>query len=167
MKPAGQQKGLTNGNCHRSSWFFLSQADKEQRGMTAPPPASWPVWVGEEGATWGWGSRRVIWGRKGSRQFYWDAHRRQMWITSVVWEAWQHWLYKPSRQETAVSVVHCYIVTGRLLWRSLKQPSFLLAGILHEKRPHTERSRVASETTEEETSGAWLIGSPRFKLIET
>ena len=158
----------TNGNCCRNFWLFLSHADKEQRRMTFPtPPTSWPIGVGEGGATRGWGSGVGTWRRGGRRQFYWDTHRRQRWMSRVVPDAWEHWLYKPSRQEKAVSMVHSYRVTVRLLWRSLKQPSVPLAGILYEKRPHTARLRVASETTEEGTFGVWLIGSPRFKLIET
>ena len=93
-------------------------------------------------------SRGVTWRRGVNRQFYWKAYRRQTWTSLVVPDAWQHWLYKPSRQETAVSVVHWYSLTGQLLWRSLKQPSIQLS---QKKGP----------------SGVWLIGSLRFKLIET
>ena len=104
-----------------------------------PYPPRWPIRVGRMGTTRGWGGRRVIWGRRGSAQFYWDTHRRQMWRLCIVPEAWQHWPYQPSRLETAVSVVHWYRVTRRLLWRSLKQPSVPLAGILYEKRPCTQQ----------------------------
>ena len=105
----------------------------KSRGEWPPPPTSWPIGGREEGLTRWWGSKEVTWGERGSKQFYWDAHRRQTWTSHVVLDAWQHWLYKPSRQETDVSVVHWYSVTGRLLWRSLKQPSVPLAGILYEK----------------------------------
>ena len=112
-------------------------------GNDLPPPTpKLTHWRGMREGGGGGRSRSVTWRRGVSRQFYWDTHRRQTWTSSVVPDASQHWLYKPSRQEMAVSVVHWCSVTGQLLWRSLKQPSVPLSGILQEKRPCTARSRV-------------------------
>ena len=108
------------------SLLFLPQAEREQQVMNDLPPPPTPKlthWRGMREGGGGGRSRSVTWRRGVSRQFYWDTHRRQTWTSSVVPDASQHWLYKPSRQEMAVSVVHWYSVTGRLLWRSLKQPS--------------------------------------------
>ena len=145
------------------SWWWSRSTD-------SPPLPQTDLLQGEE--TRGEGRRRcggVTWRRGVNSQFYWEVYRRQTWTFRVVPDTWQHWPYKPSRQKTAVSMVHWYSVTGRLFWRSLKQPSITitLSGILYEKRPHTARSRVASETTEEGTLWCVTQGSPRFKLTET
>ena len=75
-----------------------------------------------------------------------------------------HWLYKSSKLETAVSVVHWCSLTGRLLWRSLKHPMAPLAGILHEK---IKIKSCSVKPQEEGTLCLWLIGSSRYKLQET
>ena len=83
----------------------------------------------------------------------------------VVPDAWQHWLYKTSRQEMAVSVVHWCSMTRRLLWRSLKQPSVLLPGILHEKMPHTARSKDAVWSYSERDPRLWLIRLIKIQTV--
>ena len=100
-------------------------------------------WSGGRGCNQGVGEQGGHLREKREQTVLLRSLQKRMWMSRDVPDAWQYWLYKPSRQETAVSVVHRYSVTGRLLWRSLTQPSVPLAGILYEKRPHTARSRVA------------------------
>ena len=116
------------------------------RGIDLPPPPptlKLTRWKGKRQGGGGRRSRVVTWRRGVNRQFYWDPYRRQTWTSRIVPGTWQHCIYKPSRQETAMSVVQWYSLIGRLLWRSLKHSSVLLSGILYEKWPHTARSRVA------------------------
>ena len=89
------------------------------RGEWPPPPPMYNLshWSGGGECSQGEGGSGVTTcGRGGSWQFYWDAHRRQTWRLCFVPEAWQHWPYKPSRQEMAVSVAHWYSVTGGVGW---------------------------------------------------
>ena len=107
--------------------------------LTSPPhPPSWPT----EGGRGTRGKWMVTWRKGVSTQFYRDSYRRQMWTSRIVHETWQHWPYKPSRQETAVLVVYWCSVTRCLLWGSLKQLSLPLSGFLHEKHSKIESCSV-------------------------
>ena len=69
------------------SCLFLSEADKKQRRTAFPPPPTCKLthWSGGRGCNQGVGEQ--------------GRHLRK--------DGEQHWLYKPSRQEMAVSLIHC------------------------------------------------------------
>ena len=85
--------------------------------MTALPTLKLTHWIRRTGPTRTWASVGSHLGERGEKnQFYRDPHSRQMRSFCCVPEAWQYWLFKkPSRQETAESVVHRYSLTSRLL----------------------------------------------------
>ena len=95
---------------------------------------------GRDGPARGWGNSRGTWGSSGVPKepegeglVLERLPQRADGKFLLVPAAEQHWLLhqKPSRQETAESVAHRYSVAGRLLRRSLKQPSVPLSGILY------------------------------------
>ena len=132
--------------------------------LTSPPhPPSWPT----EGGRGTRGKWMVTWRKGVSTQFYRDSYRRQMWTSRIVHETWQHWPYKPSRQETAVLVVHWCSVTRRLLWGSLIKIA-LPPAIRNSTWEAQQDQELQCGATVKET--LWFgdsLDSPKFKLSET
>ena len=118
----------TNGNCQNIPDYSCPKLGASRRYWPLPPT---PKLTTEGGRRQGGGvgrSRVVTWRRRVDRELYWDPYRRQMWTSGVVPEAWQHWLYKPSSQETAVEVewVHPEKSSNRIFYSpALNQQSRL------------------------------------------
>ena len=131
------KRSPTNRNYSCESGLFLPSLIRRtgmgERGVSDRPEHSQadPSRGGGMGQPGGGGAWGVTWRSGGSLVVLQKSPQRADGNSCRVPAAEQHWLLqKPSRQETAGSVVHSYSVTGRLLWRSLKQPSVPLTGIL-------------------------------------
>ena len=74
-------------------------------------------------------------------------------MSRVVPETWQHWIFKPSRQEKAEFAVNWCSATGRLLQWSLKQPLVLLPEVLYEQGQFEQYQDLQCGATVKGTSG--------------